>query len=167
MDHPQLMLMLGGIRVPVSAGLSAQSRQPIGGRSVMRCSGGDGILSQHWRRQSGSFGGEGITPPGLEGLDYSQALELRSAQTSSIVGPGPEFVLPSTPRPDLDPWAYALVGGVLRLVECSTVGRACTVAERLGAEHYEVWWLPVYSVFADLSESQTTRFSWSVSWEET
>lgn len=163
-----LHIMLGGVPIVPHAGAPEQSEESIGGSTVLRMSDGAAVKMQHYEKTAGTISGSGLMPPGLDGLDYSQPLELRSMQVSNIVGPGPTFTLTSTPRPDHAPWAHALVGGRWLRTACSYDAGVVTVTPVAGATHYQVSWLPVYSVFANRPpKSQGTSHSWSITWEET
>ncbi|SDJ61449.1 hypothetical protein [Pseudomonas indica] len=164
------MPMLGGVPIHPHAGLPDESAQPIGGSTVLRLSDGAGVKMTHWRKESGSISGSGWMPPGLAGLDYNQPLELRSTQTESIVGTATSYTLTSTPRPDVTPWAEALVGKDWVLAAASTVDGVMSITPVAGASLYRACWLPVYSVFAEpaqrsLSVSNNAH-GWSITWEE-
>jgi hypothetical protein len=163
-------LLLGGVEIVLQAGAPDYSESMIGGDSVLRLSTGAAVKMTRYQRHAGSISGSGWIPPGLDGLDYSLPLELRSTQVSTVQGAGPLFNLPSTPRPDFAPWAFALVGPELMPTECSTVAGVATVTAGAGARAYQVWWLPVYSVFAQHpSKSQfngSAAQGWSIAWEE-
>lgn len=168
---PQPQIMLGGVPIVLHAGAPELSEEAIGGSSVLRLSGGAGVKQQHWERMAGSVSGSGWIPPGLDGLDYSQPLELRSTQVNAIHGAGPTFTIPGTPRPDVLPWADALVGDQWVSVSCSVVDGVATVGTAASATLYRVCWMPVYSVFANkpakTQSSGSASQGWSINWEET
>lgn len=163
-------LMLGGVEIVLHAGAPEFSEDTIGGDSLDRMSDGTAVKQTHWEKAAGTISGQGFMPPGLDGLNYKLPLELRSTQVSSMQQTVLEFELTSTPRPDHDPWAYALVGGKWYRAEVSTIERAATVTAVNGARFYQVWWFPVYSVFArkpSKTQGQTgAGHGWSISWEE-
>lgn len=163
-------LMLGGVPIVLHAGAVVESLEPIGGSAVLRLSQGAGVKQTHWERMSGSISADGWMPPGLDGLDFSQALELRSTKVQSIAGAGMVFTLTSTPRPDHEPWALALVGGDWVPAAVEVDSGVATVMAVPGATGYRVCWFPVFSVFANKpSESQSSAdatHSWSLNWEE-
>lgn len=163
-----LHIMLGGVPIVTHAGAPEQSEAPIGGSSLLRMSGGKAVKQQHWQCQSGTVSGNGLMPPGLDGLDYSLPLELRLTEVSNMVGEGPAFVLTSTPRPDKAPWAfYQLDDGRWQRCACSFTDGVVAVPPVPGAVRYQVAWMPVYSVFTDKpSKTQSTSHGWSFSWEE-
>lgn len=165
MAYPKITL--GGIEIDRHAGAPELSEEAIGGETLLRMSDGAGVAMTHWQKMAGSISGQGLMPPGLDGLDYSQPLELRSTQVNSMQGTGLVYTLPSTPRPDKAPWALALVDGRWRSTPCSTVDGVSTVTAVTGADAYQVWWMPVYSVKAQRPpKQQSTTHSWSIAWEE-
>lgn len=160
-------LMLGGVPIVLHAGAPDLTEEPIGGETLLRMSDGAGVAMTHWQKMAGSISGQGWMPPGLDGLDFSQPLELRSTQVNSMQGTGLVYTLPGTPRPDLAPWAFALIGKQWLETPCATVDGVATVTAMAGAEAYQVWWRPVYSVKAARPQKrQGTGQGWSFSWEE-
>lgn len=166
-----LAVMLGGISIVPHAGLAEQSEEPIGGESLLRLSDGAGVPMRHWVKMAGTISGQGLMPAGLDGLDFSQPLELRTTQVNSMQSAGLVFVLPGTPRPDHLPWALARVDGVWQLATCSLdvdAGVATVTVDAVAdADLYQAWWMPVYAVWAKRPpKSQSTAHSWSIPWEE-
>ena len=163
-------IMLGGLPIVLHAGAPEESIGPIGGSSVLRMSAGAGVKMQHWQRSAGGISGSGWMPPGLAGLDYSQPLELRSTKVTSHVGAGPAFTLLGTPRPDVEPWAQALIGDEWVRVPSTFSDGVVTVPPVPGATLYQACYMPVFSIFADApSETQssgTATHGWSINWEE-
>lgn len=161
-------LMLGGVPIVLHAGAPEQAEQPIGGWSADRMSDGALVKQTHWEKASGSISAAGWMPPGLDGLDYSAPLELRSTQVSNMQSADLVFTLTSTPRPDQAPWAFALVGDDWVAAPVSTLDGTATVTAVVGASLYQVWWLPVYSVFAarPAKTQGSGGQSWSITWEE-
>ncbi|WP_312115317.1 hypothetical protein [Stutzerimonas nitrititolerans] len=165
MPIPQIML--GGVPIVPHAGAPEVSVGPIGGSTVLRMSDGAGVKMQHWQKSAGSISGSGWMPPGLAGLNYSQPLELRSTKVINHVGAGPEFALQHTPRPDMAPWAQALVGGRWVRVPCIYADGVVTIPPVPGATLYQACYMPVFSVFAEApAETQGTAHGWSLNWEE-
>lgn len=170
MSRPRIML--GGVPIVLHAGAPEESIGPIGGSTVLRMSGGAAVKMQHWTKSAGSISGTGWMPPGLAGLDFSQPLELRSTKTMSHVGAGPSFTLLNTPRPDVAPWAQALIGGRDWVrVPCTFENGVVTVPTVASATLYRACYMPVFSVFAEQPQetqsSGTASHSWSITWEET
>jgi hypothetical protein len=161
-------LMLGGIPIVLHAGAPELSEQPIGGWSRDRMSDGALIKQTHWEKAGGTISASGWIPPGLDGLDYTGTLELRSTQVSNMQSAGLVFTLPTTPRTDQSPWGLALVGDQWVSADVSTVYGVATVTAVAGATLYQVLWLPVYTVSADRpTKTQSSGIqSWSISWEQ-
>lgn len=163
--------MLGGVPIVLHAGAPVLSEEPIGGETSMRMSDGALVSTTHWERMSGTISGNGWMPPGLHGLDYSQPLELRSTKVHSVTGTGLTHTLRGTPRPDVAPWAQALVGDDWVNTACSVTDGVATVTAVAGDTLYRVCWMPIYSVKArrpsETQDSGTASHSWSITWEET
>jgi hypothetical protein len=164
------LVTLGGVPIVLHAGAPDQSDTPLLGETVVRLSGGAGVKMTHWGKASGAISGQGWMPPGLDGLDYSQPLELRLTSQECIVGDGRAYMLTSLPRPDTEPAAFALLGAEWVQVGCSLEDGVATANALAGASKYMIQWMPVYSVFASkppksMSASQST-FGWSIAWEE-
>ena len=168
MSNPQIML--GGIPIVLHAGAPELSEEAIGGSTLLRLSDGTGIPTTHWEKMAGSISGQGWMPPGLDGLDYSQPLELRTTQVNTMQGTGLVYTLAGTPRPDVQPWAFALLGNDWRPTPCSTVDGEATVTAVAGATAYQVWWMPVYTVKAQRPPKQqssaSATHSWVIAWEQ-
>lgn len=164
-------IILGGVPLVLHAGAPEETIEPLGGSAVLRMSGGAGIKQQHWTKSAGTISGSGWMPPGLDGLDYTLPLELCSTKVQNIVGAGPEFHLDGTPRPDVEPWAQALIGGRDWVkVPCTFADGIVTVPPVPGATMYQASYLPVFSVLTDKpsgsQSSATAAHSWSITWEE-
>lgn len=163
-------IMLGGLPIVAHSGAPEETIEPIGGNAVLRMSDGSAVKQQHWSRMSGSISGQGFMPPGLDGLDYTQPLELRSTKVQNMVNASPTFVLIGTPRPDVEPWAQALVGEQWVPTPSTFEDGQLTAVAVPGASLYQASWLPVYSVFGNKpSGSQSTgtaMHSWTFNWEE-
>lgn len=164
-------LMLGGVEIPLHAGAPVITDGPVaGGTGRVRLSGGTLVKMERWSKRAGTISAQGWMPPGIGGLDFSQPLELRSTKVRTVGGPGLVYTLPFTPRPDFAPWAFARVDGEWKETPCSTVDGVTTVTELAGADLYQVWAMPVYSVMVEPpDESQdngTGAHGWSLNWDE-
>lgn len=164
-------LMLGGVPIVLHAGAPEFSAEGVEGASTVRMSLGALVKMTHWTGKArGSITGNGWMPPGLDGLDYSQALELRSTQPETITTPALSAALSSEPRPDYAPWALALVGKEWIKTACTYAAGVATAAPVAGATLYVFYWLPVYQVFATKPpkslNSGAAAHGWSLSWEE-
>ncbi|MFI8384816.1 hypothetical protein [Pseudomonas sp. NPDC079086] len=141
-------LMLGGVEFLLHAGAPELNEDAIGGEGDVRLSNGTLVSMTRWSKASGAISVQGWIQPGIDALDFTQIMELRSTQVHTAQGAGLVFELTSTPRPDQAPWAWAVVDGELVPAEVSTVGRTATVTAVAGATSYQVWWMPVYQVKA-------------------
>lgn len=168
MAYPKIML--GGIEIALQAGAPELGEEGLEASTVLRMSDGTGVKMTAWEKASGSISAQGWVPPGLDGLDYSAPIELRTTQVCNMQLTTLVFTLTSTPRPDVAPWAFALVDGELHPTGCVTVDGVATVTAVAGASMYQVCWMPVYSVFArrpaKQQSSATGAQSWSTNWEE-
>lgn len=167
MSEPKIML--GGLPIVLHAGSVDQSIDSLGGEGVVRLSLGDGVKMTHWSKATGSISsGDGWMPPGLDGLDFSQALELRLTIAHCITGTATTVALETLPRPDAAPWALALVGEDWVKTPCSYAAGEVTVTPVSGASLYAVYWMPVYSVFASRPPKSIGGgfHGWSIPWEE-
>lgn len=162
-----ILIMLGGVPLVWHAGAPELDDDEIDASTLLRMSDGAGVNMHRWGKATGSISGQGLMPPGLDGLNFKQPMELRTTQVANIVGPGRVHAPTSTPRPDVAPWAYALVDGQWARTPCVYAGGVITIEEREGAELYQACWMPVYSVFAKRPpKSQSTSHGWSIPWEE-
>lgn len=168
-----LNVTLGGLPIVLHAGAAAQSDEPLLGEAVVRMSEGAAVKMTHWAKAAGSISLAGWMPPGLDGLDYSQPLLLCLTAQECMVDAGLVFALTSAPRPDVAPWALALLGGVngewVR-TPCAYAAGVATVTAVVGAELYMVQWMPMYSVFASKPPKSldpvTGSFATQIDWQE-
>lgn len=162
-----LLIRLGGVPILKFSGAPQLSGADLNAETLLRMSNGAGVNMHRYKKAAGSIGGQGLMPPGLDGLDFTQPLELRLTQLCNTVGPGLVHTLSSDPRPDREPWSLALVDDRWVSTPCTRVGRVVTVTAVAGAEYYQVGWLPIFSVFVrNFSKSQDSTHSWSFDWEE-
>jgi hypothetical protein len=161
--------MLGGVPIVLHAGSSDQSVSPLGGSGLVRLSQGKGVKMTHWSKASGSISSsDGWMPPGLSGLDFTQALELRLTKPMCITGTGLVVTLKGEPRPDVAPWVLAHVNGNWRPAPSSYSAGDVTITPVAGADLYATYWMPVYSVFiSEPPESMGAGvYGWTINWEE-
>lgn len=166
MSYPKITL--GGVEIVLHAGAPELAIETIGGETIMRLSQGAGVLMRHWSRRAGTLSGQGWMPPGLDGLDYSGLLELRTTQVENVVGAGRVHQLTSTPRPDVAPWAQALVAGEWVPTPCTVAAGVATAAAVAGATLYQVSWMPKFQVLARAPAKGQggSLHTWSIAWEE-
>ncbi len=163
-------VIFGGLPIVRHAGPPSQSDSPVLGEGLVRLALGTGVKMTHFFKAGGSISGSGWMPPGLDGLDYSHPLELRLTSQESMTDTGLVFPLTSTPRPDVAPWAIALVNGEWEQANCSFNDGVVTVEAVPGAVIYNVQWMPVYMVFASKPQKSmdpaTATFGWQIDWQE-
>lgn len=167
-------LVLGGVSIIQHTGVGPirQRYEPIGGSTTLRLNGGTGIKMTNWARTATTASGSGDLDPALDGLDYSQPLELLCVSPRAMIGTARQFALPPAAqrRPDVAPWGWAHAQGRWIDTTVALVGDSATLAEVSGATAYRVSWLPRLVVFAQpLSkefDEATGRYDWSLSAEE-
>lgn len=161
-------LVLGGIEITPSCGPIRQRYQPFGGSSELRMASGRGLKQTSWRKMAISASSSGELDPALESLDYSRPLELLCVQPLATTGAALAYELPPAEkrRPDVAPWAWALVGERWVDADVSMADDIAHVAEVPGASKYRVFWYPRYMVLTDgvVSEFDESRglYDWSL-----
>lgn len=166
MDYP--LVTLGGIPIPPEAGSPEHQEDPLQGSSLLRMADGAGVKITHWSgKASGQLAGSGLAPVGLDGLDYSQPLELRLIQPRSIAQPSASFVLLAPCRPDREPWGLALVDGRWRPVPATRTDLNVELTPYAGATLYMVQWMPAFNVFADPPQrTMGSSHGWTLNWQQ-
>lgn len=160
-------LVLGGVAITPSSGPVRQRYEPFGGSSELRMTDGTGYKQTHWRKTRISSGGSGPLDPALEQLDYSRPMELWCVKPISVSGTALAYELPplNKRRPDVAPWAWALVGERWIETPLSLSGDIATLDAVAGASSYRVSWLPRYVVLTDgvVSDFDESRalYDWS------
>lgn len=169
MSKPRIML--GGVEITPLSGAATETLETAGGSSLHRMSDGALVKQTLWSKLQGTISASGWLPPGLDGLDYSLPLELRSTKWQAIGGTGLVYVLTSTPRPDFAPLGQAWVGRDWVRTACVVADGVATLQPIAGAEWYRVTWLPVFSVFcersSDTQDGETDKQGWVLTWQET
>ncbi|MBV2132053.1 hypothetical protein KRX52_04480 [Pseudomonas sp. MAP12] len=168
MTYPRVTL--GGVPIVLHAGAPVQSYEPMGGASVVRLHGGAAVKLRHWRRTAISISGSGWMNPGLDGLDYDSALELRCTHPQSVTSASNVITLAGTPRPDVAPWGLALIGDQWQPTPCVVVAGVATLTAVTGATLYQVCWMPVFQVFCERPptglDAGAGFYSWTITAEE-
>lgn len=168
MTHPRVTL--GGVPIVLHAGAPTQSYDGLGGASLGRLHGGAAVKMRHWRRTAITISGAGWMNPGLDGLDYDSALELRCTHPQSVTSASTTIALTGTPRPDVAPWGMALVGDQWVPTPCAVADGVATLTPVAGAELYQVAWMPVFQVFCERPptglDAGAGSFSWTITAEE-
>lgn len=168
MSQHIIPMVLGGVPITPHSGPVRMRYEPFGGSAELRMADGTGIKQTHWRKTRILASGSGHLEPALEHLDYSGPLELWCVKSQSFSGTGLQYQLPPADkrRPDVAPWAWALVGERLQDVAIALDGDLASLTPLPGASRYQVFWLPRFSVFTDglvtdWDEAQG-RYDWSL-----
>ena len=155
---------LGGLPIVLHAGAPAQAYSQETGWTDVRLSGGSLVRMAHWSKETIAVSGAGWMGLGFDALDYTQPLELRCTQPKNITGDGLTYTLNSTPRPDVQPWAHALVGSHWVKASVSMSGKTATIDAVDGASAYRVSWMPVFNVLAtppaEALDLSAASFNW-------
>jgi hypothetical protein len=163
-------VMLGGLPIDLHAGAVDQQYGSEGGVTRHRLSDGTLVQQTHWRKETISLSGTGWMGPGLDGLDYSGPLELRCTAPKAISAAGTVITLTGAPRPDVPPWAHALVGRRWVATPVTLTGSAATVTPVAGASQYRVSWMPQFNVICDpppvALSAGNASFSWNFTAQE-
>lgn len=157
-------ITLGGLPIDLHAGAPQQQYAPETGWTDVRLSQGALVRMAHWRKESITISGTGWMGAGLDGLDYTQPQELRCTAPKSVTGPGTELHITGTPRPDVAPWAHALVGKHWVRTPVAVSGQVATCTSVPGASTYRVSWMPVFMVLcqppAEALDSSAAAINW-------
>lgn len=166
-------LTLGGVPLVIHAGAQELSCDELRGSALVRMGEGSAVQMTHWSgKRSGTIGAAGWMPPGLDGLDYSQPLELLSVQQETITGPANAVALRSEPRADHAPWALALLGRNWVSTPCAYDAGIATATPVAGATLYCISWFPKITVFVTPPRktlnrgNNATPHGWSITFEE-
>lgn len=169
---PAPLFELGGVQVPLAAGLDLQqSYEPIGGWTLLRMMNGAAIKQQHWQKLRTSVSGEGWIPEGLQALDYSAAMTLKCVAPRALASASNVIVLPAARRADAAPFGFVVMAdGSLRDTPGSLAVDTFTLTVVSGAVRYVAHYYPQLSVMA---EPPRTRYAlaggiagWSLDAEE-
>lgn len=161
---------LGGLPIILHAGAPDHSYSQEAGWTDVRLSGGSLVRMAHWGKETITISGSGWMGTGFDGLDFTQPQELRCTQPKTVTGNSLSYTLTSTPRPDVEPWAIALVGDQWVNTGVSVSNKTATVIAVTGASTYRVSWMPVYTVLvsppSESMESSVASYAWSFSARE-
>lgn len=149
---------LGGVPLDTENGAPQQEYGELGGSNVGRRSGGRGVPMTHWSKTAITISGSGMYGAALHGLDFTQPLELRCTQPLELSTTELAGTVSTDIRPDVSPWAWALVDGERIRAPITRVAgtRDFVLTAVPDAARYIVCWMPVFIVKA----SRPTR-SWS------
>jgi hypothetical protein len=165
----------GGIVVPLTAALGLQENWDMvdGGVARHRMMNGAGYIQTAWRKLAVSISGDGWSPLGLQGLDYTAPMPLKCGLPRAVRSQSAAIALPLGRRTDAgyEPFARAhLADGREIDTGISIAAHVATLAPIAGAVSYAVWYWPELVVIA--SEPQETFdqggaiASWSINCEE-
>lgn len=164
---------LGGVTIPLTAGLEfSQTYETIGGIVLHRMQSGRAVKQTHFKKLKTVVSGKGWAPTGLDCLDYSTQLWLKSAVPLSISSKFQEIILPHIARSDIgySPKVFALVDS--ELIESKLVidDRLVTLEYVDDAITYQVHYYPELLVYAEPPQVHgnvtSSEFSWSIICEE-
>lgn len=139
-------LIIGGVDIPKEAlgGLS-QTYAPLGGSQIKRLLSGSAVKITLWQKTQITTVGAGAMPAGLDGLDYTQALQMSCVAPMSIGGTASGLSVPPryTARQDAGyaPAEWARLDSGLWVP--SSDSRAS------GASLFRLYFYPILQVLAD------------------
>ena len=161
---------LGGLPIILHAGAAMQSYSQETGWTDVRLSQGSLVRMAHWSKETITVSGAGWMGLGFDALDYTQPLELRCTQPKTITGSDLTYTLNSTPRPDVQPWAHALVGQQWVRAQVSVSDKVASVTAVSGSSAYRVSWMPVFNVLttppAEALDAGAASFTWQFTAKE-
>ena len=100
--------------------------------------------------------GNGFTPVGIAGLDYTSSMTLKCAEPRIVTGATTTIVIPANRRADDAPAGFAIVDGEQVSTPISIVTNTVTLTAVSGATAYQVEYVPEITVLADLVEGFNT-----------
>lgn len=165
-----IYVTLEGLPIYLESGPVQQEYSAESGTTDARLSNGRLVRMHHWRKESITLSGQGWMGAGLDGLEYSQPLELRCTQPKSITTGALSAELTSAPRPDVEPWAMAKVQGDWVSTQCSLAGAVASITPVAGASAYRVSWMPMYTVLCqpprEALDPSSANYQWSFTAKE-
>lgn len=164
---PVVHVTLGGLPIELHSGAPQQQYSAETGWSDVRLSQGALVRMAHWRKETITISGDGWMGAGLDGLDYTQPLELRCTQPKTITTESGQATITGTPRPDVVPWGHALVGNQWVLTPVTLSGSDATCTPVAGATLYRVSWMPLYFVLCQPPAEALDPGAGSVNWSFT
>lgn len=166
------VLIVGGIEVPLKAShVLSQSYEPV--QAVSRPRMGDGSLMQQtaWAgKLLTSISGDGLIPPGLQSIDYSQAVVIKCVAERVVTSASNVIAVPTGRRADYGVEGRALVGSVWQSTPAAVVGDTATLTIAASATAYQAIYWPELICFCDPpTDNRAVRssgYSWSLIGEE-
>ena len=165
-------LVIGGIEIPIRASeVITQSFEPI--QSVSRLRMSDGALTQQtsWSgKLLTKISADGILPSGLQLLDYSQPIVIKSIAESAVLSASNIIDVPSARRGDYSVEGRALVDGKWVSTPVNVVGDTATLTVVASATQYQaIYWAELSCYCDPPTENRNARnstYSWDFEGEE-
>ncbi|WP_068634720.1 hypothetical protein [Thauera butanivorans] len=150
MSRRQPDLTINGLRLPLRIGGEIQqSYEDIGGFTLLRLGAGAAVPQQSWRKLRTTLSAQGIAPPGLAAVDWTQPVTLGCIAARSIQSASNIINIPAGRRTDAPPYGWAVMpDGLLRPTAVAVAGNVATLTAIAGAAGYQVLWYPLLSVYA-------------------
>lgn len=172
---------IGGVVIELPQSIQmTQTYEEFGGVTTHRMMSGASVRQTVWTRLKTTITVEGFLPPGLEGIDWKSAVELKCGLPRTISSAVSNIAIPTNRRTDagFTPTGSALVDGMWVLTRpCTVSGNVATVAEPvdflgnpLTATQYQVAYYPKFTAFIsppNISYNRTSgMYSWTLEAEE-
>lgn len=165
-------LIVAGITLPAESWPAAQEYAKVdGGASVLRMLNGAALKQTHWRKIATTIRGDGWAPPALDGVDWSQPVEISCIAPRMINSATTAATLPAARRTDMAPLARAVVGGALVDTPlASLVGNVATATVVAGATAYQFLYWPKTSFYSEgpavALDAERGSYGWTLTAEE-
>jgi len=136
--------VLGGIVVPLHAGVPDVTFGDAGGYTDYTLSEGEQVRARHFKKHLITITGSGWMATGLDALDWDAKHVLlcpkpkRVATTSTVVS------ITTDVRPDVPVFCHALVGRSWVQTPVAMDGREATITPVAGASQYSLGWYPMF-----------------------
>ena len=112
MSRRQPDLTINGLRLPLRIGAQIQqSYEDIGGFTLLRLGAGAAVPQQTWRKLRTTLSAQGIAPPGLAAIDWTQPVTLGCIAARSIQSASNVINIPAARRADAPPYGWAVMPG--------------------------------------------------------
>lgn len=150
MSRRQPDLAVNGLRIPLQIGAQIQqSYEDLGGFTLLRLGAGAAVPQQSWRKTRTTLSAQGIAPPGLAAVDWTQPVTLSCVAARSIQSASNIINIPAERRTDAPPYGWAVMpDGTLKPTLVAAAGSTATLTPVAGAAGYQVLWYPLLSVYA-------------------
>lgn len=150
MSRKQPDLLINTLRLPLAvAGEISQDYEDFGGFAALRLGLGAIVHQEVWRKTRTAITAQGLLPPGLNGIDWAQAITLGCVAARSIQSASNVITIPAARRSDAAPYGFAIdASGLLKPTAVGVVGNVATLTAVAGATAYQVLWYPLLTVRA-------------------